>query len=255
MPLSGTSQPPAVRLTSPEALPEGDDQRLGGQTNQGALRDPALGAGVWVADTLAAGGSDGSGDPIGAGVWVAELPEGPQKTVVLSTIAVAWAEREPQTAAYLIKALELPDMEAMNKAAISVVSAWAMTDPSAAARWVETFPVGQIREYAMENVAFQWMQSDPAAFMAWVQRLPETADRDSAINAGVGTLVESEPDMAVRWSEAIGNEGTRRYQMERAVRRWLKADRVAARIWISGSSLADEAKQRLLAQVLPEADH
>src|SRR5258708_6144852 len=71
---------------------------------------------------------------------------------------------------------------------------------------------------------------------------------ESDIGDGRGTLVESDPDMAVRLSEVIGNEGTRRYQMERAARRWLETDQIAARAWISGSSLPEEAKQRLLAQ-------
>src|SRR5258708_11084069 len=101
------SHPTPQALTLPETVPEGDDQQLGILADRWARRDPS-----------------------GAAVWVAELPEGPEKTRVISAMAAAWADANPQAAADLGTALEVPDGEAETPATGSGVSAGATADPS-----------------------------------------------------------------------------------------------------------------------------
>jgi hypothetical protein len=126
-----------------------------------------------------------------------------------------------------------------------VVSAWSARDPATAAQWVEQFPSGRLREYAIENVVARWTESDPAGAVVWLTGLPPGSDRDTAVHARAGGLIDTHPELAARWTEAIESDVLRYPQMQRAARRWLEIDRDAALAWIAHSDLPRNTQAEL----------
>ncbi|MGH7956186.1 MAG: hypothetical protein ACREH8_04155 [Opitutaceae bacterium] len=186
--------------------------------------------------------------PAEAAAWAMQVRDGAVRERAIASAVAAWAENDARAAAEFVA--KLPPGHLQKEAAVSVVSAWAQNEPATAAQWVAAFPAGRERDYAVENLIYRWAPFDPASALVWINRLPAT-ERDPAIHAGAGGLIETRPDLATAWAVAIGNDGKRSQQAERAARQWLATDRSAAEAWIRQSLLPGEEKQRLLAAAQP----
>lgn len=53
---------------------------------------------------------------------------------------------------------------------LRIASDWAATDPAGAAKWVETLPPGEAREWAAKNVVLRWSSYSPSEAKAWESR-------------------------------------------------------------------------------------
>lgn len=184
-------------------------------------------------------------DPRSAADWAATLPDGIRRQRIMASLTATWAQRDPRAAAEFVL-LRLQPGPTQEQAAASIVSAWATQDPRAAAQWLEGFPTGSLRNYAIETLIHPWATRDPAGAMAWLTGLPAGPARETALNTGFARLIESQPHLAAEWAAKIGNETLRHQKSERAARAWLALDLSAARNWIVASSLPASAKQRLL---------
>jgi len=90
-------------------------------------------------------------DAASAVAWVEQIPAGDLRNQTLSSVAIVWSASEPVAAANL--ALKnLPPGRSLDDTVISIVQRWAQREPEAAMAWVEQFPVGPLRETAVENL-------------------------------------------------------------------------------------------------------
>lgn len=189
-------------------------------------------------------------EPESASAWAANLPEGDRRQKILASLTARWAKRDPRAAADFVYQ-HLSTGQEQFQATISVVSAWAAREPGSAAEWVERFPNGPLRKYAVENLVYSWAENDPAAAIEWLANVQPGPERDEALRAGSARLIDSQPEMAARWAAAFSDEKLRRQKTEQAARAWLKVDADEARRWIEASDLPTSLKQELTEDAPP----
>lgn len=135
--------------------------RLGMKMPAGDNRDSVIGrsGAEWV-----------TVDPAAALEAGRALADPAMKEAFLSGAAVAWAEKDPLSAA-LLAVDELPEGRSQQNAVVSIVQRWAQQDPAKAAEWVEAFPDGELKKAAVENLVMQWKQRDEARATAWAAKM------------------------------------------------------------------------------------
>jgi hypothetical protein len=84
-------------------------------------------------------------------VWAEKRPNGELRNQMLVRAAMVLAEDSPSDAAQMI-ANELPSGGTQNEAALTVLHQWAKSDLSAASEWAARFPVGPLRDRAMNEL-------------------------------------------------------------------------------------------------------
>lgn len=89
-------------------------------------------------------------DPQAAGTWARGLPQGEAGAAAILSLVPMWTQKDPVAAATYATSLSQEDVR--NQAILAVVSAWAENDPDQARAWVGQFPVGPVREKAMEQI-------------------------------------------------------------------------------------------------------
>jgi hypothetical protein len=153
-----------------------------------------------------------SADPAAASQWVAALPQGDARNQRITQVASVWALSSLTDAGnFLLTSLAPGD--AQNSAVETVVSSAQITNPQGVRQWVSGFPPGELRDHVVAITIQGWGESDVAGAAAWL---------DANFN---GAYAENEEEVA---------------------RSWLIMDQPAARKWIQGSALPDDAKRRLL---------
>lgn len=93
-----------------------------------------------------------SKDPDRAAEWARQIEGATLRDQALAAVAIGAASEHPVEAAKLATN-ELPPGRTQENAIISIVQRWAQTDPAAASQWVETFPDGDLKQVALENLA------------------------------------------------------------------------------------------------------
>jgi hypothetical protein len=78
-------------------------------------------------------------------------PPGEQRDQLLQRIAFVVAKTNPAEAAQLVSQQMSPG-QTQTEAAISVLYQWTQQDPAAAMAWAESFPPGDLRERAINEV-------------------------------------------------------------------------------------------------------
>jgi hypothetical protein len=86
-----------------------------------------------------------------AGNWARQIPDIYLRNQVLSAVATAWGETNPQSAATL--AIGEISGRAQSDAVIGIVQRLAQRQPEQAAAWVELFPAGELKQTAIEKLA------------------------------------------------------------------------------------------------------
>jgi hypothetical protein len=121
-------------------------------------------------------------------------------------------------------------------------------DPESAAALIDGLPEGQEQENSVREVVSQWARNDPVGAGRYLRTLSAGKARDAAIQAYCGAIVRDYPDTASQWAESIEDQKTRQRQIEFVARQWMGIDPAAARSWVTGTSLPEEIKQRILSQ-------
>jgi len=83
--------------------------------------------------------------------WAVSRPPGQQRDLLLGRIAFVESKSSPEEAAKLV-ALEISAGAAQNEAAMSVLNQWAAKDANAALSWAQSFPEGNLRDRAINEV-------------------------------------------------------------------------------------------------------
>lgn len=136
----------------------------------------------------------------------------------------AWTQLDPRAA--LNGAFQLKDVTMRKLAAIAVVNS---TSPSAA------------------PIARSWVDSNWPEASRWIQTLTGSAS-DNAAPAAMHRE-DITPQEALSFGVAIKNDATRTYEVEEVIRHWSSKEPQAAEIWVKGSSLPAEDKERLLKMI------
>ncbi len=108
-----------------------------------AVRDDLIdgGVAVWAA-----------ADPEGALAEASGFPDGPIRDQALSSLALAWSDREPVTAVQFVLRSVSAGVRQEN-AVFGILQRWAVNDPASAALWAGQFPEGPIRQRALATVS------------------------------------------------------------------------------------------------------
>jgi len=237
-----------------KALPDGTAkaQALMQVSYQWAKRDPQAAA-LYAAQQKdpalfdAVAGTWAGIDPRGAAAWAYGLPAGEGRNTAITTTTTVWAQTDPKAAAAYVAGLSTED--AKNQGKLVIASAWAYQDPAAAAKWVDQFPEGTIRGLALEQVASTWAQDNSDEASQWLQRLPKGLSRDVAVGAFCKVIDATDPDVSFKWAETISDTAIRNQKLESAAASWLATNPSAARQSIIQSSLPENIKQQLMADV------
>lgn len=126
-----------------------------------------------------------------------------------------------------------------------LASAWAGTDPVAAAAWAQSLPESVDRPAVIGKLAEKWLAWDPMKASAWVAALPEGLERDAAAGQVVDAVVTETPDDAWTWALSIGGKELRDKTLQKALKGLAAGGPEAALRRIVESSLPEEEKQQL----------
>jgi hypothetical protein len=90
-------------------------------------------------------------EPQAALTEVKTLSDDGLRHATISSLAVSWAETNPQAAATL--AIEtLPSGAQQARAIAAIVQRWTQQDPDGVQQWVDHFPDGPIKQNAIEHI-------------------------------------------------------------------------------------------------------
>ena len=201
-------------------------------------------------DSLLVVFSDWAGNaPEAARAWADALPPGEARDVVQTQRArMLAADGEVAEAARI---LSQTGSSADTKTLTTIASAWASRDPAAAAEWAVNQPAGQLQDKAIASVVGVWASNDPQTALAWLEQFPPGEARDRSIVAylGRGTAFMSSRETQIaqfdQWFERIEDPWQR---AQAAVRNyWVRRgqDSEAARQWLSSLQNVDPTVIRL----------
>jgi hypothetical protein len=192
--------------------------------------------------------------------WMAELPDSPESTPLMVSIAESLQNKgtdiphqtellaampahlrtellhsgfvlmRPDTARDIPLALTQYNALAggeRSQVASGMASQWAHDDPEAAIAWAATLS-GDERLKATEGVVSSWVTYDSMAASRWITELPPGAQRDAAAKVLSISISEAEPESAWRWSVSIQDPAVRAETLPWAYRQWHLRDPAAA---------------------------
>ncbi|PHX58043.1 MAG: hypothetical protein CK553_01365 [Opitutia bacterium] len=214
-------------------------------------------------------------DPDAAIQWMLSLPVGQTKDLALKSISEGM-DNNPQAAWYL--ASVIGDEGIRTQAKRYVAWYWFLMDRPAASKWLQSLPVGQAKDVALNSISYQltmserqvafniaseigdtgirteamvfaalsWCDHDRAAAIKGMQSLPVGPNKDLVAKGIVRALAANDPQAAFDIAAGIGDSDLRTTALKNVVEQWSKKDPAAATQWINRSTLPQEVKTQLL---------
>lgn len=167
-----------------------------------------------------------------------------------SALGFALASGDYVRAAALVA--DLPAGPSRDRAQLHLADLWAARDPAAAARYADSFSVGEKRWAALASVLLRWRERDVAAAGDWLNSIPRTLDHDAAVAAiaNYPPLMQDDPALAVTWAWRVTAPTLRWDTLRSAIRHWAFRDEPAARRYIADTPLFTPAQRdQLLARL------
>jgi hypothetical protein len=130
--------------------------------------------------------------------WAEKLETETEKSAALSQIAVLLSETDPQSAANLLVAADIPGRD-FDVAAVQVIQRWASQSPSDAAAWVSMFPQNPVREAGVKIIAERWLSTDASAAFAWLSGMKDTELRQETACAMEGVILQQRAITRAAW--------------------------------------------------------
>jgi len=174
-------------------------------------------------------------DPEGVAQWASSLPAGSRRSRVLPSVVAGWAEFQPEAALQFADALG--GGEAAWQARVAVVSALGKTAPEAMASWLQDFPSGSWKDYAIENLAMSWPVDRWEGLAEWVESTTNRRERELALSAGVYALGNQDPCVATHLAYNLTGDSMASPLLLNAVNRWLRIDPDSAKSWVRARGL------------------
>jgi hypothetical protein len=169
-------------------------------------------------------------DPRAAVAWVQRLRQDPAYVAAAASVAQGLARVDPQAAGDLLAGIDnvsASDAQTLSMAAWNIGSAWARTDPRAAADWARDLRTDAWRSGSLGPIVAVWAESDYSAAHSWTLRLPSGVTRDAALGSLLAVSTNNEPDAALL--RAFSSDETRQNALLGAVARIAQRDPETAR--------------------------
>lgn len=145
----------------------------------------------------------GKVDPDRAMAEFEKLPKGELRETAGMALVSSLSDRDPAAACDLLEKEASPGAFGDYYTA-EIFSAWAKTDPVAAAKRLESMPPDRVGDYSAGQLAASWALKDPAAALKWAKTL--TGDRKSNSTSEVYKVIARE-DSAKAWEQLKAEPG------------------------------------------------
>ena len=171
---------------------------------------------------------------------------GSTRNRVVRSLVSAWANTNPQAAAAYVS--QLPDGTEKNQIATSLAFSWANQDPQAAAAWVAQLPAGDSRDNLIGQIASHVGQYRPQRCRQMGRKSSRGKSHDHAVQSLAQQIAQTDPANAARWVDTIQDENIWRSAAMIDRLAMVRVDEAAAKAWVAQSQLPDEFKQNFAQQ-------
>lgn len=166
--------------------------------------------------------------------WARSLDDQDGRTATRKALG-GWALTEPAAAATYLD--QLPAAEVDGQLLKSVAGPWTSQAPAAAATWVASRPEGDGKNQAMGDVMWNWTKQNPVEASTWLHDQPPGPSRDAGINGLALATFDNDPEGALTWAASISDEKTRAGSLAIGLGAWSKKDAAAAEAWAARQGL------------------
>jgi hypothetical protein len=179
--------------------------------------------------------------PDAAKAWAAAMTDESLKQGAMARIAESLAAKDPAgTAAWL---MQNPG-EAADRSMDNVISAWMEQDKDAAVAYYKGLPAGDVRTNALRGVANSMAMTDPRAAADFLDAHAGDAN-DRVYEQFVWNSFGEAPEIAVNYISRLSNENQQERMYGRMLDGWLRRDYDTASKWIGQNSLPANVAERL----------
>ena len=164
----------------------------------------------------------------------------------LTSVAYGFIIKQPEKGMAWIE--QLPNGETKLNVQKNVAAYWALEDPPATARWLETLPTDEQFEL-VGDVLRSWADNDWRSALAWLSTASENV-RDRGLAAVTRSYVTDIPPLeCLELAISISDENLRDETLREIVSRWAQGQPEAATAWVNNSALPAKRKQALLQRI------
>ncbi|MEP7016042.1 MAG: hypothetical protein ABI925_11430 [Verrucomicrobiota bacterium] len=182
-----------------------------------------------------------------ASAYIASHADQPGVSASIADVTVLLVVESPDKAAKWVPTISSP--EAREKATRKLAVLWADRDPQSAVRWFDHLSQ-EDQSVAVGGLAATWAELDFAQASKWIGGLKGDF-RDHAIQVVIANVKDASPSATLDLAKSIESSEQRIDVIEGIIVQWAHKDPGAARAWITGSSLSETDKTRLLASSDP----
>lgn len=125
---------------------------------------------------------------------------------------------------------------------------WSLTNPQDAARWVNGFPAGNLRNETVPELVGNWTKTDPQSAEQFLATLPDDAARQTSIHRYVDNIYRDNPIAAANWAVELADENRRNVYIEKIANMWRRSDATAMRERIITTPLPADRQQKYLGE-------
>lgn len=154
---------------------------------------------------------------------------------LVSAAALANADKDPATGLTLAAQLVPDDVRANTYE--TIVYAWAVSDASAAARYVTHFEDASLRPRLMAVAAKALASSDPDLAAEWMSALPDgdvsAPLRETTALTIADAWTEKNPAAAAAWAARLTSSELRATVVDHVFQRWSQTNAAAAMSWLT----------------------
>ena len=198
-----------------------------------------------VADTLLAGeraspmadvfSAWAAKDPVEAARVAEELGQSRDRAVAFEAVGKLWAESDGQSA---LEWAARQKSGSRRSALESVIGAWAVREPEAAARSLAALPATEpFRQRLLDAIAAEFYQSKPNEALTWASTLEQPEEREATTTTILLRLVTLQPSGAADHAFEV-SDGKMTPLVDKVVAAWSAADKAAAERWTRSHGLA-----------------
>ncbi|MGJ8642141.1 MAG: hypothetical protein ACSHX9_01935 [Luteolibacter sp.] len=184
-------------------------------------------------------------DPEAAMEAAATIADPKQFGEIEAGILAGWGESDPISAASILdnKIKSGSDLSGLTDAFGTIANSYALTDPTAAAKWTNSLPDGAAKSTAVSSLMNSWLSEDPEAASSWLRELEPGQTRDDGIGALVLISRNRDPQRAFQWAESISSPQQRTRLTKLAALSWLSVSPEIARDELQRSSILTQAER------------
>ena len=169
----------------------------------------------------------------------------------------------------------LPEVQ-RNQIRSTIAGQWAMMDPDAATKWINSLPAGEqkvVRDSAgnmmlfsrperagelllqgaeekdkpaiYDRVVQQWGYQNPKAAGEWLTKQPQGPELDNARRTYAVMIAQRDPAAAMDWAKSVQSEESRVNSVEQIYQQWKARDANAATAALETSGLSSDHVERI----------